>query len=85
MSENKPLDLPVIARYKPYYYELEGGKSYLWCACGLSKNQPFCDNSHRGTDIRPVRYRAEQDEDVLFCGCKRTADAPFCDGAHNNR
>jgi mannose-6-phosphate isomerase-like protein (cupin superfamily) len=84
MSENKPLDLPVIARYKPYYYELEGGKSYLWCACGLSKNQPFCDNSHRGTDIRPVRYRAEQDEDVLFCGCKRTADAPFCDGAHNN-
>jgi mannose-6-phosphate isomerase-like protein (cupin superfamily)/CDGSH-type Zn-finger protein len=84
MSETKPLDLPVIARYKPYYYELEGGKSYLWCACGLSKNQPFCDNSHRGTNIRPVRYRAEQDEDVLFCGCKRTADAPFCEGAHNN-
>ena len=21
------------------------GKNYAWCSCGLSKNQPFCDNS----------------------------------------
>lgn len=76
---------PVIARYKPYYCELEGGKTYLWCACGRSKDQPFCDGSHRGTGILPVKYRAKADgEEVLFCGCKHTADKPFCDGAHNN-
>ncbi len=76
---------PVIARYKPYYEELEGGKTYLWCACGRSKTQPHCDGSHRGTGIMPVKYRAKEDgEEVLFCGCKRTADQPFCDGAHNN-
>jgi len=82
MSE--PAD-PVIARTKPYYHELEGGKTYLWCACGRSKDQPFCDGSHRGTGITPVKYRAKEDgEEVLFCGCKHTGDKPFCDGSHNN-
>ena len=84
MSGSNLVDLPKIARYKPYYQELEAGKTYLWCACGLSKNQPYCDSSHLGTGIMPVRYKPTENEDVLFCGCKRTADAPFCDGAHNN-
>ncbi len=76
---------PVIARYKPYYHELEGGKTYLWCACGRSQSQPFCDGSHRGTGILPVKYTAKAaGEEVLFCGCKHTADKPFCDGTHNN-
>jgi CTP:molybdopterin cytidylyltransferase MocA/CDGSH-type Zn-finger protein/quercetin dioxygenase-like cupin family protein len=77
--------LPRIAAYKPQYLELEKGKTYLWCSCGLSKNQPFCDQSHRDTAFKPVRYVAEQaSEEVLFCNCKHTADGPFCDGAHNN-
>lgn len=84
MSEFHPEDLPKIARYKPFYKELEAGKTYLWCACGLSRNQPFCDGSHQGTSFSPVSYKPEEYEEVLFCGCKRTADAPFCDGAHNN-
>jgi CDGSH-type Zn-finger protein len=46
MPESHPENLPKIARYKPYYEELEADKTYLWCACGLSKNQPFCDGSH---------------------------------------
>jgi len=76
---------PIVARYKPYYEELEGKKTYLWCACGRSKTQPHCDGSHRGTGILPVKYRAKEGgEEVLFCGCKHTADQPFCDGAHNN-
>jgi len=78
-------ELPRIAAYKPQYMELEKDESYLWCSCGLSKNQPFCDQSHRGTDYKPVRYIASEDgEEVLFCNCKHTADGPFCDGAHNN-
>lgn len=78
-------ELPKIASYKPCYMELEQGKSYLWCSCGLSKTQPFCDQSHRGTDFKPVRYVAQEDgEEVLFCNCKQSQDKPFCDGAHNN-
>ncbi len=80
-----PYELPRIASYKPQYMELNKGESYLWCSCGLSKNQPFCDQSHRGTNFKPVRYVArEEGEEVLFCNCKRTGDGPFCDGAHNN-
>jgi quercetin dioxygenase-like cupin family protein/CDGSH-type Zn-finger protein len=84
MSEEHP-QLPHIAGYKPHYMELEKGESYLWCSCGLSKSQPFCDQSHVGTPFKPVRYVAqEQAEEVLFCNCKQTGDGPFCDGAHNN-
>jgi len=76
---------PVIAKYKPYYAELEKGKKYFWCACGRSKNQPYCDGSHKGTGMAPLPYKAlKEGEEVLFCGCKRTGEAPFCDGSHNN-
>ena len=76
---------PVIAGYKPCYVELEKGKNYLWCACGRSKNQPFCDSSHRGTSFRPVKYVAKEErEEVLFCACKRSAEKPFCEGTHNS-
>lgn len=76
---------PVVAGYKPCYVELEKGKTYLWCACGRSKNQPFCDSSHRGTSFQPIKYVAKEDgEEVLFCACKRSAEKPFCDGTHND-
>jgi len=79
------MEKPRIARYKPYYYELEADRTYLWCSCGRSENQPFCDGSHKGSEFLPVKYRAKQPgEEVLFCGCKHTNDQPFCDGAHNN-
>lgn len=76
---------PVIAGYKPYYAELKAKKTYLWCACGRSENQPFCDGSHEGTGIKPLRYVAKvEGEEVLFCACKQTRTPPFCDGSHNN-
>jgi CDGSH-type Zn-finger protein/mannose-6-phosphate isomerase-like protein (cupin superfamily) len=75
---------PVIANRKGFYYELKAGKRYLWCSCGLSKAQPFCDGSHAGTGFSPVLFKAERDEDVILCGCKHTATPPFCDGAHSN-
>src|SRR3984885_7885780 len=75
---------PVIAHRKGCFYEVKAGKRYLWCACGRSKTQPFCDGSHVGTGFLPVAFKAERDEDVIFCGCKHTGTGPFCDGTHSN-
>lgn len=76
---------PAIAHLKGYYHEVQAGKRYAWCACGLSKTQPFCDGaSHLATEHRPVLFKAERDESVIFCGCKQTCTPPFCDGTHNN-
>lgn len=74
---------PVIAQKAPYELELEPG-TYYWCACGRSKNQPFCDGSHQGTGFEPKEFVIAEKQTVSLCGCKWTADAPFCDGAHEN-
>lgn len=78
MSDEKP----VVARTTPYSVLVEAGKNYLWCACGRSENQPFCDGSHKGTGFTPVKFAAEKKEWVWFCGCKQTGSAPLCDGTH---
>ncbi len=75
---------PVPAQKAPYEVTVEAGRTYFWCACGLSKKQPFCDGSHSGTDFTPVKFKAENAENVFFCGCKATKDHPFCDGTHNS-
>lgn len=73
---------PTIAQKAPYAVDVEAGKSYWWCACGNSKNQPFCDGSHKGSPFTPTQYLAEQSTTVYFCGCKHSAHAPLCDGTH---
>lgn len=77
------MSAPAIARRKPCLVQVEEGKTYLWCACGLSKNQPFCDNSHKTTACKPLKWVADRTAEVLLCACKRTARRPLCDGAHN--
>ena len=76
-------DDAVIAQKAPYGVDVEEGKTYYWCACGRSKNQPFCDGSHQGTGIEPVAYKAEKTEKAWLCGCKKTGGPPHCDGTHN--
>ncbi|MFQ5840443.1 MAG: CDGSH iron-sulfur domain-containing protein [Candidatus Methylomirabilales bacterium] len=36
-------------RGEPYKIEVEGGKPIWICGCGLSKNKPYCDGSHKKT------------------------------------
>ena len=62
---------------------VEEGKSYYWCSCGKSSKQPFCDNSHNGSEFGPLTYKADQSKKVFFCTCKETKDPPICDGSHN--
>jgi len=68
---------------QPYFVELEPD-TYHWCACGRSQNQPFCDGSHRGSNVRPIAFDVAQRELLALCGCKRTGTGPFCDGTHLN-
>lgn len=83
-SGPRPLRTPKIAQPKGFYHEVKAGQRYLWCSCGRSSTQPFCDGSHVGSEFTPVLFKAEADEDVIFCGCKQTGAGPFCDGTHNN-
>ncbi len=75
-------DSAIVAALSPKGVEVEKGKTYYWCRCGRSGDQPFCDGSHEGTGITPLEWTAENDEKVYFCRCKATGDAPFCDGTH---
>ena len=74
---------PEIAQKMPYPVEAKAGQKFFWCACGRSKNQPFCDGAHQGTDFTPMPYTAEADRTLYFCGCKQTKGAPLCDGSHS--
>ena len=72
-----------IASKTPYPIEVEAGKDYWWCACGMSKNQPFCDGTHKGSSFSPVQFKATTSGKVWFCGCKQTGNPPLCDGSHS--
>ncbi len=73
---------PVVADIKPIETQVKKGQTYYWCRCGRSKNQPFCDGSHKGTGITPVQFTAKEDGAVYLCQCKQTLDQPYCDGHH---
>ncbi len=77
---------PKIAKKGPYVLDMEEG-TYVWCGCGLSKDQPFCDNLHKGTeyegtDQAALRVDIEEDGKKPWCGCKKTKTPPWCDGTH---
>jgi CDGSH-type Zn-finger protein len=77
------MDKPKRASDAPYPVEVEAGKAYFWCACGLSQKQPFCDGSHKDTGFSPVRYDADKGGKLFFCGCKASGNRPLCDGSHS--
>lgn len=73
----------VIAQKSSYKVELEPG-NYWWCACGKSAKQPFCDGSHKGSEISPMKLEILEMKMYSLCGCKHAAKAPFCDGTHRS-
>jgi CDGSH-type Zn-finger protein len=74
----------VSAAAAPIKIDVEAGKAYFWCSCGLSKTQPFCDGAHarEETGLAPVRWEALESRTVFFCACKKTQGEPLCDGSH---
>jgi CDGSH-type Zn-finger protein len=75
---------PKIVQREPYVVEVTEGKTYSWCACGMSKNQPFCDGSHSGSGLSPVIFKATTTKTLSLCGCKHSKKGHLCDGTHTS-
>ncbi len=75
---------PHIAAKAPIAVEVEAGKSYWWCSCGLSQKQPFCDGSHKGSEFSPTQYTPEKSGQAWFCACKNSKRGALCDGTHKS-
>jgi CDGSH-type Zn-finger protein/uncharacterized Fe-S cluster protein YjdI len=73
----------TIAGTKPVMVDLEAGKTYAWCACGKSSNQPWCDGSHQTTQFRPLIIKTMEPSKAALCMCKQSGSRPYCDGTHN--
>ena len=78
------MEKPTISQKNPYKVKVEKGKTYSWCACGLSQKQPFCDGSHKKEGkFKSLKYLATERKEIFFCGCKMTNNQPLCDGSHS--
>ena len=67
MSDDPNQSEPNSPQLGPYETEVQQGRPYLWCACGHSQAQPFCDGAHRATSFLPLVHQAEKTEKVYFC------------------
>ena len=78
------MNKPTTPQKGPYKIKVEKGKTYFWCACGLSLKQPFCDGTHKKEGkFKSVKYIAEESKEIFFCGCKMTKHPPLCDASHS--
>ncbi len=86
--------LPKVYKCEPSAVQVEAGKTYAWCTCGLSSKQPLCDGGHKaswyedqGVTYQPwksLKFTAEETGEVWLCNCKQTKTPPFCDGTHKS-
>ena len=74
-------DKPVIVQKASLKMVMEPG-TYWYCACGRSKNQPFCDGSHKVTNITPKKVVIEKTQLVSWCMCRHSEKGHICDNKH---
>jgi CDGSH-type Zn-finger protein len=66
---------------------MDPDKIYHYCTCGLSKKDPFCDGSHKGTKFKSLKFKLKDKQTIAqLCGCKKNCPeaGAFCDGSHSN-
>jgi sterol desaturase/sphingolipid hydroxylase (fatty acid hydroxylase superfamily)/CDGSH-type Zn-finger protein len=73
---------PRTATEEPVAVSLDKDEQFLWCRCGKSRNQPFCDGTHHGSKSKPLLCAAKRTGKARICNCKKTRTAPFCDNSH---
>ena len=77
------MENPSTPQKSPYKVIIEKGKTYFWCACGLSQKQPFCDGAHKKEGkFKSIKYFADESKEMFFCGCKMTKQTSFCYGSY---
>lgn len=72
--------MPFTGR-APSVVQEKAGTKYI-CACGNSKNKPYCDGSHQGTGIQPFKVELAADKTCAWCACGTSQNRPWCDGSH---
>ena len=78
-------NLPRVHACNPAAVNVEPGKVYSWCTCGLTEKSPFCDSNHKkieGTPFKSIKVLFDEPGEIWFCQCKQTKTPPFCDGSH---
>ena len=65
----------------PYVTQCAPGK-YAWCRCEKSKRYPYCDGTHRGSEVTPIKVVIDEPKTMVWCACGATNNAPYCDGSH---
>ncbi|MDI1495215.1 MAG: zinc finger CDGSH-type domain protein [Cenarchaeum symbiont of Oopsacas minuta] len=70
---------------KPVIMTPKSGEIIAYCMCGLSKNGPVCDGSHKDTGTTPHVIKYDANERISACGCKSSNTLPICDGTHKNQ
>jgi CDGSH-type Zn-finger protein len=74
---------PVRAGNAPIKFDAVKDKPYSWCTCGLSKKQPLCDGSHKGTGLKSLKVVPTESKPIMLCTCKLTKNTDGgCDGSH---
>ena len=66
---------------EPLKTTLEAG-TYLYCQCGYSADQPWCNGSHHGSKFKPMVIEVEKARKASICTCKLTKTPPYCDNSH---
>jgi len=84
---NQSSETAKVYDRKPIKVKCKEGKIYMWCSCGHSKTQPFCDGHHRFRDklnvtLDPIPWKCRKTGYYWFCNCKKSKKKVFCDGSH---
>ena len=78
-------NVPRAVSLEPKRVPVEEGKTYYWCACGYTRNEPWCDGSHKTlSTIRSVKWVAPKSGMASICACRQTKreGRVLCDGGH---